>query len=77
MANFFTDNQDIQYYLNDLRLRRIIELREKGYTENKAYPFAPENFEDALDTDNNFTFTGTPGTYILTVDTVNMSITLN
>jgi len=49
MANFFTDNQDIQYYLNDLRLRRIIELREKGYTENKTYLFAPENFEDALD----------------------------
>jgi hypothetical protein len=49
MANFFTDNKDIQYYLNDIRLSRIIKLREKEYTENKDYPFAPENFEDALD----------------------------
>lgn len=49
MANFFTDNKDIQYYLNDIRLSRIIKLREKEYTEIKDYPFAPENFEDALD----------------------------
>lgn len=49
MANFFTDNKDIQYYLNDIRLSRIIELREKEYTENNKYSFAPENFEDAID----------------------------
>jgi hypothetical protein len=49
MANYFTDNKDIQYYLNDIRLSRIIKLREKEYTEIKDYPFAPENFEDALD----------------------------
>jgi len=49
MENFFSDNEDIQYYLNDSRLSRIIELREKGYAECKEYPFAPDNFEDALD----------------------------
>lgn len=49
MENYFTDNEDIQFYLNDARLKDIFELREKGYTENHAYPFAPENFEDALD----------------------------
>ena len=49
MENYFTDNEDIQFYLNDVRLKDIFELREKGYTENHAYPFAPENFEDALD----------------------------
>lgn len=49
MDNYFTDNEDIQFYLNDVRLKDIFELREKGYTENHAYPFAPENFEDALD----------------------------
>jgi alkylation response protein AidB-like acyl-CoA dehydrogenase len=49
VANFFTDNADIQFYLNDPRLKRIVELREKGYTENEMYPFAPENFEDAHD----------------------------
>ncbi len=49
MANYFTDNEDIQFYLNDKRLKEILALREKGYTENDAYPFAPENFEDAMD----------------------------
>jgi alkylation response protein AidB-like acyl-CoA dehydrogenase len=47
--NYFTDNEDLQFYLNDPRLEYIFELREKGYTENHEYPFAPENFEDALD----------------------------
>jgi alkylation response protein AidB-like acyl-CoA dehydrogenase len=49
VENYFTDNEDIQFYLNDPRLKDIFKLREKGYTENHAYPFAPENFEDALD----------------------------
>ena len=49
MANFFNDNKDIQYYLQDQRLSGIIESRENGYIESKMYPFAPENFEDALD----------------------------
>ena len=45
MVNFFTDNEDIQFYLSDPRLKRIVELKERGYTENETYPFAPENFE--------------------------------
>ncbi|UCD31140.1 MAG: acyl-CoA dehydrogenase family protein, partial [Desulfobacterales bacterium] len=49
MANFFTDNEDIQHYLSDSRLRRITQLREKGYSEYHAFPYAPENFEDTLD----------------------------
>jgi alkylation response protein AidB-like acyl-CoA dehydrogenase len=49
VANYFTDNKDIEFYLHDPRLKRIVELREKGYTEHETYPFAPENFEDAQD----------------------------
>gem|GEM_PF-4410720 len=49
MENYFTDNEDIQFYLNDARFKDIFELRETGYTENIAYQFAPEDFEDALD----------------------------
>lgn len=45
MDNYFTDNEDIQFYLNDVRLKDIFELREKGYTENHAYPFAPETLK--------------------------------
>ena len=49
MKNYFTDNEDIQFYLNDARLKDIFELREKGYSENLTYPFAPEDFDDAMD----------------------------
>ena len=35
------------------------------------------NFSNAMDGDLNFSFDGTPGTYTLTVDTVNLTITLN
>lgn len=34
------------------------------------------NFEDAMDGDNNFAFVGTSGTYFLTIDDTNMTITL-
>jgi 3-(methylthio)propanoyl-CoA dehydrogenase len=49
VENYFTDNEDVQFYLNDARLKDIFELREKGYTEHHTHPFAPEDFEDALD----------------------------
>jgi alkylation response protein AidB-like acyl-CoA dehydrogenase len=49
VANFFTDNEDIKFHLDDSRLRRITDLRERGYAEHKEYPFAPEDFEDAQD----------------------------
>lgn len=49
MANYFTDNEDIRFYLDDTRLRRVTDLREKGFTCHREYPFAPEDFEDAKD----------------------------
>ncbi len=35
------------------------------------------DFNDAMDGDNNFFFNGTPGTYTITVDTVNLIITVD
>ncbi len=46
------------------------------YYENEGYTIDP-NFENANDGDSNFRFIGTPGTYALTLDTVNKTITLN
>ncbi|MBF8148708.1 SusE domain-containing protein [Winogradskyella sp. F6397] len=43
---------------------------DQGYTIDS-------NFSNAMDGDFNFSFDGTPGTYTLTVDTVNLTITLN
>ncbi len=45
------------------------------YYVNEGYTIDPK-LEDALDGDNNFRFTGTPGKYLMTVDAVNKTITL-
>ncbi|PNQ75142.1 hypothetical protein C1T31_03125 [Hanstruepera neustonica] len=49
--------------------------RNFPYYVGEGYTIDPL-FEDALDGDNNFRFVGTPGTYTLTMDTVNKTITL-
>jgi alkylation response protein AidB-like acyl-CoA dehydrogenase len=47
--NFFTDNLDIQFRLDQLDLRDVIELKEKGYAYAKDYPAAPRHYADAKD----------------------------
>ena len=47
--NFFTDNLDIQFRLEQLDLSDVIELKEKGYAYAKDYPAAPRNYADAKD----------------------------
>ena len=47
--NFFLDNPDLQFRLEQLDLREVLELKEKGYTEADLYPTAPRNYADAKD----------------------------
>lgn len=49
MSNFFTDNRDLQFTLENLDLREVMDLKENGYTQTQKFDFAPENYEDALD----------------------------
>lgn len=49
MANFFLDNKDIQLQFEHPLMRRIVELRERGFAEREQYDFAPQDCEDALD----------------------------
>ncbi len=49
MGNFFSDNKDLQFHLNHPLMRRIVELREKNFTERERYDYAPTDFEDAMD----------------------------
>ncbi len=53
------------------------------WASGRNYPFYTDagytidsNLVDAMDGDNNFAFTGTSGTYLLTIDTNNLTITL-
>jgi hypothetical protein len=47
--NFFLDNPDLQFRLNQLDLREIVAIKERGYTHHPRYPAAPRNYADALD----------------------------
>jgi 3-(methylthio)propanoyl-CoA dehydrogenase len=47
--NFFLDNPDLQFRLQQLDLREVLELKEKGYSESEIYPTAPRNYADAID----------------------------
>ncbi len=47
--NFFLDNQDLQFYLDKVDLREVLELKEKGYSYSKEYSTAPRSYEDAKD----------------------------
>ena len=49
MANFFLDNKDLQYHLEHPLMRKIVELKERNFSEAESYDYAPHNFEDAMD----------------------------
>ena len=49
MANFFLDNKDLKYHLSHPLMRKIVELKERNFTEKDLYDYAPQNFEDAMD----------------------------
>ena len=47
--NFFTDNADLQFRLEQLDLSQVVELHEDGYRYQDLYPGAPRNYRDAKD----------------------------
>lgn len=49
MANFYTDNEDLKFHLNHPLMKKIVELKEMGYRDKDTYEYAPQNFEDAMD----------------------------
>ena len=49
MANFCTDNADIQFHLGSLDLERLVRIRERDFAEAEQYDYAPVDLADALD----------------------------
>ena len=49
MANFYTDNPNLKHHLNHPLMQKIVELRERNYSEAQKFDYAPANFEDAMD----------------------------
>ena len=52
MANFYRDNADILFHMKHMDLSRIIDLKEDGFAEKDAYPYAPQDEADARDNYN-------------------------
>ncbi|MFR9566107.1 MAG: acyl-CoA dehydrogenase family protein, partial [Rikenellaceae bacterium] len=52
MANFFLDNKELKYHLSHPMMEKIVELKERGYAEKDIYDYAPQDFEDAMDSIN-------------------------
>jgi len=49
MANFFTDNPDLKFHLTHPLMSRIVGLKERNYTDKDKFDYAPNDFEDAMD----------------------------
>ena len=49
MENYYTDHPEIAFYLRHPLMRRIVELREKGFADKDLYPDAPVDFEDCIE----------------------------
>ena len=49
MANFFSDNKDLQFHVQHPMMRKIVELKERGFAEKDLYDYAPQDFDDAMD----------------------------
>jgi alkylation response protein AidB-like acyl-CoA dehydrogenase len=47
--NFYLDNEDLQFRLEQLNLEEAVAIKEKGYREAAEYPTAPRNYADAKD----------------------------
>jgi alkylation response protein AidB-like acyl-CoA dehydrogenase len=47
--NFFLDNLDLQFRLEQLELKDVLDIKEKGYQYSEEYPAAPRHYGDAKD----------------------------
>jgi len=49
MANYYTDNPELEFQLGHPLMKRIVELRERGFSDKDAYADAPVDHDDAIE----------------------------
>ena len=49
MANYYTDHPVFDFYLNHPEMKRIVELKERNFTDKDTYADAPVDFDDAIE----------------------------
>ncbi len=47
MNNFYTDNKDLQFVLENIDLKEIVSLREGNFGEANSFDHAPKTYEEA------------------------------
>ena len=52
MANYYSDYPELEFHLHHPLMERIVELKERGYSDRESYDDAPVDFEDALENYN-------------------------
>jgi 3-(methylthio)propanoyl-CoA dehydrogenase len=49
MANLYNDTPELRFHLNHPLMKHIVELKERNFAEKDQFDYAPQNFEDAMD----------------------------
>ena len=49
MANFYNDNKDLKFHLEHPLMKKIVALKEEDFKDKEAFDYAPQDFEDAMD----------------------------
>jgi len=49
VPNFYSDNSDILFHINNMDLSAVLDLKERHYSDKGQYPEAPQDYEDAMD----------------------------
>ena len=49
MSNSYTDVPQIKHHMQHPLMQRIVELKERGFADKETYDYAPQDFDDAMD----------------------------
>lgn len=47
--NYYSENKELQHYLKHPLLKRIVEMKERGYSQAATYNYAPIDFSEAIE----------------------------
>ena len=49
MSNFYNDNPDLKHHLSHPLMRKIVEMKERNFSDAEQFDYAPLDYEDAMD----------------------------
>lgn len=49
MPNFYNDNPDLKHHLSHPLMRKIVEMKERNFSDAEKFDYAPLDYEDAMD----------------------------